>query len=256
MTIAKLYTRLSVKTFPKDTVVTFSSQQQANSNICWHVSCYQNVICLEWSLVLVPLVWSAIMDSSAVFGQTCTDWPDDAHHMSSLSILLATHVPLSYPCTSPWELLLSGSPTFVLPSPGAALPGALSQACQPGSFQWLSILTSCLQSGWAIRARRLSPTGCERADTASAFWSGCDGNAIKTGPSAPLAIVCMGLQSWTKHMMFRVMFNSSARCCYCWVWGEAGEKRCQLHGLNDKIWNVCLCVTICNLHWCHETNYG
>lgn len=149
------------------------------------------------------------------YKQLCSCWYMDKHALTGQILMIITcHVTFLF-CWPP--TFLRAIPAFPYQNydwealqPGAALQGALSKACQPCSFQWLSILTSC-------RARRLSPTGPERADRALVFWRGCDGNAIKTGPSVLLAIVCLGLQSRTKRMMFRVMFNSSARCCHYWV---------------------------------------
>lgn len=98
------------------------------------------------------------------------------------------------------KLLLSLSPTFGLISPRLLHSGSLPKACQPCSFQWLSISTSCLRIGWGARAKPVNPTGSERTDTDPTFWMGCDENAIESGPSVLLASVSTAKQ---ETMMFR-----------------------------------------------------
>ncbi len=105
---------------------------------------------LRWNLVLAPLllaplVWFVITNCSAASDiWTNMHWLASCWCSSPVAPFhSAGHPCCSYPCISLWELLMSGSPTFVLLSLLAALLGALSKACQPCSFQWLSILTSC-----------------------------------------------------------------------------------------------------------------
>lgn len=168
------------------------STAASNSNIGCHMTCDSSS----------PALLQLLITGQTRTGQTLMLTP-----FRNLSFQLTTPDPPSY-------------------SQQPALLGAFSKACQPWSVQWLGILASCLQSGWGrmSQASRLKRVWVGR--DAPAFWSRCDGNAIKTGPCILLAIECTALQSGTERMRFNKktkmtfrMFDSFTRCCHSWVYG-------------------------------------
>lgn len=104
---------------------------------------------------------------------------------------------------------------FPLLSPAAAALWTLSKACQPWSLPWLSILTSCLQSGWALWAQCFSPSGSECAEVGVM-------EMLSSRVHLSCWLLCArGLQSQTKRRTFGRLDSSARRCDYP---VEGGEK--------------------------------
>lgn len=96
-------------------------------------------------------------------------------------------------CSSQRERIQSGSPTCSSSLLGLSLslsfsPRHVIPALSSDSAYWQAVC----RATWPHEPKRLGSTGSGCADTAPAFWSGGDWNAIKAGPSVPLAVVCLG----------------------------------------------------------------